>query len=167
MRSSSYAPVERNAPDSATCASAITHFPRVLPEGSTSRTTNSIRSETLARESNGARQYVEEMSSHDCNVEGWRRWRELPTRVQTVNGSMFPSCRASFGGKQTRSSLHMGTISTEYVNLKLAVFECVSAESSRSDAFDLNLDEQPTMIEGGDAHRIGTTPDRNSTIFIP
>jgi hypothetical protein len=61
----------------------------------------------------------------------------------------------------------MGTISTEYVNLKLAVFVCVSAESSRSDAFDLNLDEQPTMIEGGDAHRIGTTPDRNSTIFIP
>jgi hypothetical protein len=38
----------------------------------------------------------------------------------------------------------MGTISTEYVNLKLAVFECVSAESRRSDAFDLNLDEHTT-----------------------
>jgi len=39
----------------------------------------------------------------------------------------------------------MGTISTEYVNLKLAVFECVSAESRRSDDFDLNLDEHPMM----------------------
>lgn len=79
---------------------------------------------------------------------------------------MLPSCRASLAGKQTRSSLHIGTISTEYVNLKLAVFECVSAESRRSDVFDLNLDEQTMTIEGGDAHRIGTTPDRNSTIFI-
>lgn len=84
-----------------------------------------------------------------------------------VKGSMFPSCRASLGGKQTRSSLHTGTISTEYVNLKLAVFECVSAESKRSDDFDLNLDEYPMMTpKSGDAHRIGTTPDKNSTIFI-
>jgi hypothetical protein len=53
------------------------------------------------------------------------------------------------------------------VNLKLAVFECVSAESKRSDDFDLNLDEYPMMTpKSGDAHRIGTTPDKNSTIFI-
>jgi len=60
----------------------------------------------------------------------------------------------------------MGTISTEYVNLKFAVFECVSAESRRSDVFDLNPDEHAMVIEGGDAHRIGTTPERNSTIFV-
>jgi hypothetical protein len=52
------------------------------------------------------------------------------------------------------------------VNLKLAVFECVSAERRHSDVFNLNLDEHTMTIEGGDAHRIGTTPDRNSTIFI-
>ena len=52
---------------------------------------------------------------------------------------MFPSCRASLGGMQTKSSLHMGTISTEYVNLKFAVFEWVSEESRRSDVFDLDL----------------------------
>ena len=83
-----------------------------------------------------------------------------------VKASMFPSCRAILGGKQTRSSLDMGAISIEYVNLKLAVLECVSAESRRSDVFDLNLDEHMRMIEGGAAYRIGTTPDRNSTIFI-
>jgi hypothetical protein len=83
-----------------------------------------------------------------------------------VKGSIFPSCRASLSGKQTKSSLHMGTISIEYVNLKLAVFECVSAESRRSDVFDLNLDQHPMTSEGGDAYRIGTTPDKNSTIFI-
>ena len=71
--------------------------------------------------------------------------------------------RKFLGGKQTRLSLHMGTISAEYVNLKLAVFDCVSAERRRSDAFDLNLDKHTTIIEGGDAHRMGTTPDRNST----
>lgn len=41
----------------------------------------------------------------------------------------------------------MGTISTEYVNLKLAVFVCVSAESRRSDVFDLNLDEHSTTAK--------------------
>jgi hypothetical protein len=60
----------------------------------------------------------------------------------------------------------MGTISTEYVNLKLAVFVWVSEESRRSDVFDLNLDEHTMTIKGGGAHRIGTAPDRNSTIFI-
>jgi hypothetical protein len=143
MRSSSYTFVERNAPDNATCASAMTHFPCVRPEGSISNTVNSTRSEIFARESNGARQYVELISSHDCRVEGWRRWREFPTRVQIVRGSMFPNCRANLEGKQTKSSLHMGTISTEYVNLKFAVFVCVSADSRRSEVFDLDLIEDP------------------------
>ena len=167
MRSSSCALVDRNAPDNATCASAMTHFPCVRPEGSISSTVNSTRSEILARESKGARQYVELMSSHDCRVEGWRRWSEFPTRLQTVRGSMFPSCRANFGGIQTRSSLHMGRISTEYVNLKLAVFECVSAESRRSDVFDLDL--MRTGLRSTVAmfaHRMGTTLDKNSTILI-
>ena len=67
--------------------------------------------------------------------------------MQTVKGSMLPNCRASLTGKQTRSSLHIGTISTEYVNLKLAVFVCVSEESRRSDVFDLNLDEHTMTIK--------------------
>ncbi len=79
---------------------------------------------------------------------------------------MFPSCRANLGGKQTKSSLHMGTISTEYVNLKLAVLVCVSAESRRSDVFDLDLMKARLTIDHGNAHRMGTTLDRNSTIFI-
>jgi hypothetical protein len=80
---------------------------------------------------------------------------------------MFPSCRANLEGKQTKSSLHMETISTEYVNLKFAVFVCVSADSRRSEVFDLDLMRIRTTIDGGgDAHRMGTTLDKNSTILI-
>lgn len=57
--------------------------------------------------------------------------------MQMVKGVILLKARACFGGIQTRSSLHRGTISTEYVNLKLAVAECVSDERSCSDAFDL------------------------------
>ena len=62
---------------------------------------------------------------------------ELPTREHSVKGLMFAICLASLGGMHTRSSLHIGMISTEYVYLKLAVFECVSEDKSCSEDFDL------------------------------
>jgi hypothetical protein len=65
--------------------------------------------------------------------------REFPTRAHIVRGLMLLSCRACFGGMQTRSSLQMGTISTEYVNLKLAVLECVSEEMICSEDLELSL----------------------------
>ena len=38
---------------------------------------------------------------------------ELPTRVQIVRGEMLERERACFRGRQIRSSLQMGAISTE------------------------------------------------------
>ena len=42
---------------------------------------------------------------------------DVPTRWQMVRGEMFPICLASLMGSATRSSLHMGTSSTENENL--------------------------------------------------
>lgn len=102
-----------------------------------SSTVNSTRSVTVARDSNGVRQYIEAGISHDCSVWGSRSCNEFPTRQQIVRGLILLSCFANLIGKQTRSSLHMGMISMEYVYLKLAVFECVSDDKSCSDDFDL------------------------------
>ena len=63
---------------------------------------------------------------------------ELPTRMHKVNGLMLLCERACFKGMHTRSSLQMGTISTEYVYLKLAVLVCISDEIICSDDFDLH-----------------------------
>lgn len=60
-----------------------------------------------------------------------------PTRVHITSGEMLDSDRANLAGRQTRSSLHIGAISTEKVYLKLAVLECVSVDKSCSDVFDL------------------------------
>ena len=40
---------------------------------------------------------------------------------------------------QTRSSLHIGIICTEWVNLKFAVFECVSRDMSCADRIVLGV----------------------------
>lgn len=56
-----------------------------------------------------------------------------------VRGLILANERAILGGMHTRSSLQMGTISTEYVNLKLAVPVWVSVESNCSDDFVLHL----------------------------
>jgi hypothetical protein len=51
---------------------------------------------------------------------------------------MLPHARACERGRHTRSSLHTGMISTEYVNLKLAVLLCFSDEISCSEPFILD-----------------------------
>lgn len=53
---------------------------------------------------------------------------------QTVSGPMLLSKRASLRGRQTKSPLQTGAVSTEYVCLDLAVMSCVSDESSRPES---------------------------------
>ena len=83
---------------------------------------------------------------------------------------MFPNDRASLSGIQTKSSLQMGAISTEYVNLKLAVLVCVSIEISCSDDFILHKSHASASraINGKthSTHFVGTTPAKNSVILI-
>ena len=105
--------------------------------GSMSRTVNSTSSLTVARDSKGVRQYTWEGMSQLWSVAGSRSWTEFPTRIQIVKGLILLSRRACFEGMQTRSSLHMGTISTEWVYLNVAVLLCVSDDSSCSDVFVL------------------------------
>ena len=50
-------------------------------------------------------------------VLGSRRLIDVPTRWQNVRGAILPICLASLMGNATRSSLHMGTSSTEKENL--------------------------------------------------
>lgn len=48
---------------------------------------------------------------------------------------ILPNDLAIFGGRQTRSSLQIGTSSVEKVNLYCEVDECISCEMSCSDVF--------------------------------
>lgn len=91
-------------------------------------------------------------------------------REHSVSEPMLASERDNLGGRQTRSSLQIGAISTLYVYLKLAVLVWVSEERSCSDAFELSYTHRFVRYqasgEADTAHRIGTTLPRKSTIFI-
>jgi hypothetical protein len=80
---------------------------------------------------------------------------------------MLLKVRACFKGMQTRSSLHIGTISTENVYLKLAVLLWISEDSSCSDDFDLVQMSISSLVRASEneAHFIGATLAKNSTIF--
>ena len=82
-----------------------------------SSTVNSTRSVVLASGSKGVLQKTCALTSTLWREEGSRRWMALPTRVQRTSGEMFERARADLVERQTRSSLQMGEISTEYVNL--------------------------------------------------
>jgi len=82
-----------------------------------------------------------------------------------VRGLMLLSDRACFNGMQTRSSLQIGTISTEKVYLKLAVLLCVSADRSCSDALDLERVSTFENKQRSHSYLIGATLPKNSTIL--
>jgi hypothetical protein len=98
-----------------------------------SRTMNSVSSCTSARGRNGVRQYMSVAMSAVFRVDGSRSCTDVPMRVQSTRGLMFPAFFASGMGRTTRSSLQMGTISQENENLKLLVDVWISIEISSSD----------------------------------
>src|SRR3569833_343908 len=83
-----------------------------------SSTMNSTSSWASASDVKGifSRQYTGDVTSAVWRVAGSRRLMAVPILWHSTMGDMFPIFLASGMGRATRSSLHIGTISTEKAN---------------------------------------------------
>mmetsp|Transcript_25446 Transcript_25446/g.55258 ORF Transcript_25446/g.55258 Transcript_25446/m.55258 type:complete len:238 (-) Transcript_25446:914-1627(-) len=103
--------------DRATCTSASAYLWCVCPSSSTSSTTYSTRALLEEAAVKGCRQYTLASMVVVRRVTGSMSVSWLVTLVHSTMGPSCPRLDASLAGRQHRSSLHTGTISTEKVYL--------------------------------------------------